>query len=64
MIIAPDSQFTILDVYLQMGLVAQKLGRLKEAMDYFQEVLRRAPNHPQRQGILAQIAALRAASAR
>jgi tetratricopeptide (TPR) repeat protein len=56
----PDSQFTILDVYLQMAVAAQKLGQRQEAIGYFEEVLKRAPDHPKRDAIRAQIATLRA----
>ena len=50
---------TVPDVYLEMGRVADKLGRSQEAIAYFQEVLRRAPNYPQREAILARIDLLR-----
>jgi tetratricopeptide (TPR) repeat protein len=56
----PDAQFTVLDVYLQMGVAAQRIGNRQEAAGYFEEVLRRSPNHPKRDAILAQIKSLRA----
>lgn len=56
----PDAQFTVLDVYLQMGVAAQKLGHREEAAGYFEEVLRRSPDHPMRDAINAQIKTLRA----
>ncbi len=58
--ILPDSQFTVIDVYLQMAVAAQKLGHRQEAIGYFEEVLKRAPNHPQREAIRAQVELLRA----
>ena len=61
--IGPGSEFTVLDVYLQMGVASQKLGRAGEAAGYFEEVLKRDPNHPKRAAIEAQIAALRSGSA-
>jgi len=51
----PDAQFTVLDVYLQMAVAAQRIGHRQEAVGYFEEVLRRSPNHPKRDAILAQI---------
>jgi tetratricopeptide (TPR) repeat protein len=63
LIIPPYSRFTIADVYLQMGVATQKLRRPEEAIGYFEEVLRRSPNHPKRAAILAQISALRGAPA-
>lgn len=59
--ILPQSQFTILDVTLQLAIATQKVGRPNEAIGYFEEVLRREPNHPMRESILTQIASLRAA---
>ena len=56
----PDAQFTVLDVYLEMGVAAQKLGHRQEAAGYFEEVLRRDPNNPKRDAIQAQIKTLRA----
>jgi len=55
----PDAQFTVLDVYLQMAVAAQRIGHREEAAGYFEEVLRRAPDHPKRDAILAQIKSLR-----
>lgn len=63
LIISPQSKFAIADVYLQMGVATQRLGRPQEALAYFEEALRRSPNHPKRKAILDQIAALRAAPA-
>ena len=54
-----DSQFTLIDVYLQMAVAAQKLEHYDEARGYFEEVLRRAPNHPKRAAIQAEIDTLR-----
>lgn len=62
--ILAGSQFTMPDVYVQMGVVARQLGRKQEAIGYWEEALRRAPDHPERAAILAGIAALRAAPAR
>jgi tetratricopeptide (TPR) repeat protein len=59
----PDSQFTLEDVYLQMAVAAQKLGQPQVAIQYFEEVLRRSPNHPKREAIRAQIEVLRTAHA-
>jgi len=56
----PDSQFTVLDVYLQMAVAAQRIGHRQEAAGYFEEVLRRAPDHPKREAILEQIKQLNA----
>ena len=53
------SLVTVPDVYLEMGRVVDKLGRPQEAIAYFEEVLRRAPNYPQREAILARIEVLR-----
>ena len=60
LVILPDAQFTILDVYLQMAVAAQRIDHRQEAIGYFQEVLRRSPDHPKRDAIQAQIKALRA----
>ena len=49
----------IFDVYLQMGVVAERLGRPKEAIGYCEEALRRSPNHPKREAVLAGVAKLR-----
>jgi tetratricopeptide (TPR) repeat protein len=59
LIISPTSKITITDVYLQMGVAAEKLGHLREALGYFEETLRRSPNHPRRKAIQDRIAALR-----
>ena len=64
LIIAPYSQFTMDDVILEMGVATQKLGRREGAIGYFEEVLRRSPNHPKRAAIEAQIESLRAVPAR
>jgi protein O-mannosyl-transferase len=58
--ILPDAQFTLLDVYLQMAVASERIGRRQEAVGYFEEVLRRSPNHPKREAILAKIKALQA----
>ncbi|TMQ66329.1 MAG: tetratricopeptide repeat protein [Candidatus Eisenbacteria bacterium] len=60
--ILSDSQFTMPDVYVQMGVAAQTLGHNQEAIGYWEEALRRAPDHPERDAILASIAALRRAA--
>ena len=62
--ILSGSQFTMPDVYVQLGVAAQKLGRNQEAIGYWEEALRRAPDHPERDAILAGIASLRKAPAR
>ena len=61
--ILSGSQFTMPDVYVQLGVAAQKLGRNQEAIGYWEEALRRAPDHPEREAILAGIKSLRAAPA-
>ena len=43
------------DVYLEMGTIAEKLGRTEEAAAHYKETLRRAPGHPQATGIRAKI---------
>jgi len=58
--IVTGTPFTLADVYLQMGLTAQKLNQPREAIGYLEEALRRAPDHPQKQAMLASIASLRA----
>ena len=63
LVILPDAQFTVLDVYLQMAVAAQRIGHRQEAIGYFEEVLRRSPGHPKRGAILAQIKTLRAPAA-
>ncbi len=64
LIIAPHTRFTMDDVILELGLATQRLGRREEAIGYFEQVLRRSPNHPKRAAIEAQIASLRAAPGR
>jgi tetratricopeptide (TPR) repeat protein len=64
LLIAPNSQFTMDDVILEMGVATQKLGRREEAIGYFEQVLHHTPNHPKRAAIEAQIASLRAAPGR
>ena len=59
LIISPTSKITIAAVYLQMGVATEKLGRHREAIAYFEETLRRSPNHPYRKAIQDRIAALR-----
>jgi tetratricopeptide (TPR) repeat protein len=52
--------FTIFtDMYLEMGIIAEKLGRTEEAVRHFEEALRRSPDHPQREGIVSKIRDLR-----
>jgi len=57
--ILPQSQFTLADVYLEMAVVEERLGRRDEALGHFEEVLRRAPDHPKREAVRARVAALR-----
>jgi hypothetical protein len=38
-----------------MGIAAEKLSRLEEAIRHFQEALRRVPEHPQQAGVRAKI---------
>ena len=52
-------QVTVADATLQMAVTAEKLGRPQEAVGYLEETLRRAPNHPQREAILAAMETLR-----
>ena len=56
--ILPQSTFTLADVYLEMAVVEERLGRREEALGHFEEVLRRAPAHPKRDAVRAKIAAL------
>ena len=58
--ILPGSQFTMVDVYLQMAVAAQKLNHRQEAIGYFEEALKLAPGHPKRDAIRAEIEKLRA----
>jgi len=60
--IVTGTPFTLADVYLQMAIVAQKQKQPRDAIGYLEEALRLAPNHPQRQAILASIASLRGAA--
>ena len=62
--ILPGSQFTVLDVFSQMEVIAERGGRNQEAIGYLEEILKRAPNHPQRAVILARIASLRGTPAK
>jgi tetratricopeptide (TPR) repeat protein len=57
--IVTGTEFTLADVYLQMGIVAEKQNQPREAIGYLEEALRLAPNHPQRQAILASLTTLR-----
>jgi tetratricopeptide (TPR) repeat protein len=61
--ILPQSQFTLADVYLEMAVVEEKMGRRADALGHFEETLRLAPQHPKRAAVLAKIAALRAGGA-
>jgi len=54
-----DSQFQLSDVYLQMAVAAEKLGQQGDAIRYFDEVLKRAPNDPRRVAIQAHVDSLR-----
>lgn len=51
---------TFTDMYVEMGIITEKLGRKEEAVRHLEEALRRSPEHPQREGILAKIRKLRA----
>jgi hypothetical protein len=64
LVFPPTSRLSLTDVYLQMGVAAKKLGRPQEGIGYLEEALRLSPDHPKRNAILAEIATLRAASAR
>lgn len=57
--ILAGSMFTLVDVYLQMGGVEQRLGNLKGAIACGEEVLRLSPNHPKKEEVRAWIAYLR-----
>jgi len=54
----PHSRMTLADVDLQMGTASETLGKKEDAVRYFEEVLRRAPDYPKRDLIRARIAAL------
>ena len=58
--ILPQSQFTLADVYLEMAVVEERLGRRADALGHFEETLRLAPEHSKRDLIRARIEALRA----
>jgi tetratricopeptide (TPR) repeat protein len=57
--IMAESRLTIFDVYVHMGIVAEKLGRPEEAITYYEEALRHSPDNPKREELLAGIAKLR-----
>ena len=42
-----------------MAVIAERLGRPKEAVERFEEALRRSPDHPRREAIRAKIKDLR-----
>jgi tetratricopeptide (TPR) repeat protein len=54
------STVTLFDVYLQMGSVEQKQGRLKDAIPYAEETLRRSPNPAKREEVRIWVESLRA----
>ncbi len=47
------------EIYFNMGVVAEKLGRRREAADYFEEYLRARPQAPDREPVRRRIEALR-----
>jgi tetratricopeptide (TPR) repeat protein len=56
----PGVVFEFADVYVELGNLAQKLGRPEETVERYREALRRSPGHPQREAIRANIKDLRA----
>jgi len=58
--ILAGSTVTLFDVYLQMGSVEQKQGRLREAIPYAEEALRRSPNPTKREEVRIWVESLRA----
>ena len=59
LILSPHSRFTLADVYVQMGVAAEKVGRPRDAIGYLEEALRRNPEHPKREAVRAKLAELR-----
>ncbi len=57
--IPPTVSFDFTNVHLEMAVIAEKLGRLDEAAERFEEALRRSPDHPGRGAIRAKIKDLR-----
>ena len=57
--ILAGAQFSIPDVYSQMESIAEKEGRTQEAISYLEDILRVAPNHPQRAAVEARLNQLR-----
>ncbi|MGH7680418.1 MAG: tetratricopeptide repeat protein [Candidatus Eiseniibacteriota bacterium] len=53
------AQFGIPDVYSQMESIAEREGRTQEAIGYLEDILRVAPNHPQRAAVEARLKELR-----
>jgi tetratricopeptide (TPR) repeat protein len=58
--ILAGSTVTLFDVYLQMGSVEQKQGRLREAVPYAEEALRRSPNPAKKEEVRIWVESLRA----
>jgi tetratricopeptide (TPR) repeat protein len=53
---APNIPFSFVDVHLQMGLAAKRLGLLQESATHFEEWLRRAPDDPRKAMVERQLA--------
>jgi len=60
--ILTGAQFGIPDVYSQMEAIAEREGRTQEAIGYLEDILRVAPNHPQRAAVEARLKDLQAKS--
>jgi len=56
----PHSRMSMPDVYLQMGTGSETMGKKQDAIRYFGEVLRLAPDYPKRDAVRAKIAELSA----
>lgn len=56
----PHSRMAMPDVYLQMGTGSETMGKKQDAIRYFGEVLRLAPDYPKRDAVRAKIAELSA----
>ena len=54
----PHSRMAMPDVYLQMGTGSETMGKKQDAIRYFGEVLRLAPDYPKRDAVRAKIAEL------